>query len=385
MPSISLLKIMKHKPNFYFDNNASTPIHPKILKSYSRYLKTFANPSSLHQLGRLARSGIENTREKMANLLNCYPEQIIFTSSGCESNCQIMQSFPFTNKNAPLLYESSAHSSIRNTATYLKTHHNQCYKIPVNEKGHLQFEPIKSYIKKSSLISFLGANNETGTLQDFKIIKEIQNKYQALIHCDAIQLLGKIPLDIKKLDFDFMSFSSHKIYAPKGVGVIYSKNPDLLKPLINGPSHEKSLRAGTENVACIMAFGQAIDLIKDINHKAIQQLTKKLYLQIKSELPDTIRLGDSLNCINNTLCLSFPGINGHSLAMRLDLEGICVSTGSACSVGAIEPSPVLEAMNISHQTNIESIRISLGQFNTEQEIDYLTKVLKKIIHNIKKQ
>ena len=375
---------MTQKTNYYFDNNASTPIHPKILKSYLRYLKSFANPSSLHALGRKARAGIEQARENIALHLNCQPEQIIFTSSGCESNCQIMQSFPFTKDAGHLFYDASAHSSIRNTAIYLQTRQQNCFKIPVCSKGHLQFQSIETQINHSSLISFLGANNETGTLQDFNKIKKIKNKYQPFIHCDAVQLLGKIPLNTKNLPFDFMSFSSHKIYAPKGVGVIYSKNPDFLKPLINGPSHEKSLRAGTENVASIMAFGQAVELINEINHEAIQQLTENLFTQIKLELPNTIRLGDSQNCINNTLCLSFPGINGHSLAMRLDLKGICVSTGSACSVGAIEPSPVLQAMNIDHQTNMQSIRISLGQFNTQQEVDYLVQVLIQVIDDMKK-
>ncbi|MEK9657447.1 MAG: cysteine desulfurase family protein [bacterium] len=367
------------KKRIYLDNNASTPIHPEIIKNYKKNLALYGNPSSLHQEGRKARAAIEKAREDIAHIINANPEQLIFTSSGCESNSQILQSLCKNTLADQLLYEASAHSSIRYTANYLSQNNIETKSIEVDQLGHINQHVLKNKVTKKSLLSFLWANNETGTIQH--VSELINDTYPApiLYHCDAVQALGKVPIDCHKSNLDFLSFSSHKIYAPKGTGLIYCKDINQLKPLIQGPSHEQGLRPGTENIAGIIAFAQALQLLQDMDMSHIKTYKEKLLNNLQNNLPQLIHIGDPINCLSNTLCLSFPHMNGHNLAISLDLEGIAVSTGSACSVGAIEASPVLKAMGIDENINKSSIRISLGYFTTENDIDTTIQTITKIV------
>ena len=367
---------MKQK-KVYLDNNASTPIHPIIRKKFIKALDLYANPSSLHQEGQQARAALERARESIAKNLNCEPDQVFFTSSGCESNNQIL--FSLLNHHIDrIYYDPCSHASSRYC---LKEHpHIHQSALEVNLEGLLNYKTIiKNNTRKGLTLAW--GNNETGSLQDINEIIALKREHDICIHLDAVQCIGKVPFDAQKSPIDFLSFASHKLYAPKGAAAIYAKDPSQLKALIHGPSHEKGFRAGTENIASIIAFAEALDLCLKLDFKTCHQLTKTLREALIAHFPRCQILGHTQKTLGNTICVAFPGHSGHQLAMQLDLQGIAVSTGSACSVGAIEASAVLKAMGISTELNLSSIRISLGYFTQEEDLHILIEALKKIIIN----
>eukprot|EP01047_Picozoa_sp_COSAG01_P000207 COSAG01_NODE_3_length_63519_cov_1591.007663_25_plen_381_part_00 len=370
------------KAYIYLDNNASTPVHPAIAKCYQKNLSLFGNPSSLHQAGRKAKAAMETARENLAQHLHCQPEQLIFTSSGCESNSQILKSAMALPHIKTIFYDSTAHASIRYAVKKNQNNHINFHALKVNKHGHLQLKEVSEHFQKDSLLSCVWANNETGCIQDINQISEHCQKHDVLLHCDAVQALGKLSINLNKTKIDFLSLASHKVYAPKGCGALYAKNTNNLQALIYGPSHEQGYRAGTENVAGIIAFAEAVKLCESLDFSHIKYLKEKLLQGLKESCPNLMLFGDPTQSLDNTLCLAFPNVDGHHLAMRLDLEGIGVSTGSACSVGAIEPSPVLQAMGIAEDLNKSSIRISLGYFNQEKEIDQVLTILPKLIQEL---
>ena len=359
----------------YFDYNATTPVSDTIKQSYFEALNIFGNPSSLHQNGQIAKAALESARHQFAQCIETTADHIVFTSSGSEGNNHIFNSFwrQSLQNDTPLHIITSdiEHSSVRSTLQYLSQFGVKVTSLPVSPSGHICLSELESAITPDTrLISIMLANNEIGTIQPLADICQLAREQQILVHTDAIQALGKLPIAIPKLPVDFMTFSAHKIYAPKGTGALYIKNNTTITPFIYGGGHEQQRRAGTENIPGIIAFGQAsTDLPNATEWQRQRSLLDYLQTQLKKSFPSLQVYSNHQTGLPNTLAVGLDGIDGHALAINLDLAGIGVSTGSACSTGSIEPSPVLTAIGVSDSLNKGSIRISIGKYTTRDACD----------------
>ena len=359
----------------YFDYNATTPVSDTVKQSYFEALDIFGNPSSLHQDGQIAKAALESARHQFAQSIETTPEHIIFTSSGSESNNHILNSLwrqsLQNKKNLHIITSDIEHSSVGATLQYLSQFGVKVTSLPVSPSGHIRLADIEAAITPDTrLISIMLANNEIGSIQPIADICELAHDQQILVHTDAIQALGKLSIAIPKLPVDFMTFSAHKIYAPKGTGALYIKNNTTITPFIYGGGHEQQRRAGTENVPGIIAFGHATtDLPNATEWQRQRSLLDYLQSQLKGLFPDLQIHSNHHTGLPNTLAIGIDGIDGHALAINLDLAGIGVSTGSACSTGSIEPSPVLTAIGVSDSLNKGSIRISIGKYTTRDACD----------------
>ncbi|HAM38643.1 MAG TPA: cysteine desulfurase NifS [Elusimicrobia bacterium] len=375
----------------YLDNNATTAIHPDVLKEMLPYFEGFyGNPSSIHTYGQETRKAIEDAREKIAKLLNAESSEIVFTSCGTESNNHAIKgaAFSLQNKGKHIITSKIEHHAVIEVCEYLsKKFGFEITYIPVDKYGIVNPEDVKKAITdKTILISIMHINNETGTIQPIEEIGKIAQERQIVFHTDAVQSVGKIQIDVKKLGVSLLSLSGHKFYAPKGVGILYVRKGLKIHSLLHGGSHEKNRRAGTENVPYIVGIAKALD----ISHKDMAEESKRiLYLREKLEkgILDKIEYsqinGHPENRIYNTSNISFDFIEGEGLLLSLDMEGIAASTGSACTSGTLEPSHVLAAMGVSPTKSQGSIRFSLGRQNTEAEIDKLLEVLPNIVSRLR--
>ena len=376
------------KKRIYCDYNATTPILPDVQKSFLKGLDYYGNASSLYSVGREAKEIMEATRESLATVLGCYPDQLIFTSSGTESNNQVLKSLIYDKvvlkKDVHILISAIEHSSIFDTVKVLSDYGIEYDIVPVDSTGKVDITSYKSLFRSdTSLVSIMMANNEIGQIQDIKQLCEIAQKNNVLFHTDAVQALGKIKIDVTDLGVDFLSLSAHKVYAPKGVGVLFVKDDSLVKPLLDGAHHERSMRASTENIPAIYAFQKAIE---KINVEAYQKYTLSIRDYFVQQLKISIS-GVSFHHVNtglsNTVSVSFDGVFGHHLAMNCDLEGIDVSTGSACSVGAIEPSHVLRAIGVVDEVNQSTLRFSFGLMSQKQDCDEIVARLERIVKQMR--
>lgn len=374
----------------YLDYNATTPLLPDVEKAFKKSCKQFGNPSSLHAHGREAKEALETARETIASHLGCGPHQLLFTSGATEANNMVLHSILWkkltTHTPGHIITTPAEHSSIAKLCPKLKAYGIDIDTAPVNSQGELDPADIKALIKPhTQLITVMTANNETGVKSPISEIARLAKDHNILFHTDAVHAPGKInisPLD----DIDFLTLSAHKCYGPKGVGVLYVKNDTTLNPFIIGGSHERKLRAGTENMHGICAAGIAFDWVFTHQSQLIahfEDLHTHFLTQLDAHCDGFSLNGAPNNKIHNTINLSFEGCNGHSLAINLDLAGISVSTGSACSVGAIQPSHVLRAMGLSDERTKEAIRISFGYSTTTQELDYFVSVLAKIVKQMR--
>jgi len=375
----------------YLDNNATTAIHPDVLKEMLPYFEGFyGNPSSIHTYGQETRKAIEDAREKIAKLLNAESSEIVFTSCGTESNNHAIKgaAFSLQNKGKHIITSKIEHHAVIEVCEYLsKKFGFEITYIPVDKYGIVNPEDVKKAITdKTILISIMHINNETGTIQPIEEIGKIAQERQIVFHTDAVQSVGKIQIDVKKLGVSLLSLSGHKFYAPKGVGILYVRKGLKIHSLLHGGGHEKNRRAGTENVPYIVGIAKALD----ISHKDMAEESKRiLYLREKLEkgILDKIEYsqinGHPENRIYNTSNISFDFIEGEGLLLSLDMEGIAASTGSACTSGTLEPSHVLAAMGVSPTKSQGSIRFSLGRQNTEAEIDKLLEVLPNIVSRLR--
>jgi len=369
----------------YFDNNATTPVDPKVAQFVTEHLNVFGNPSSLHQTGRAAKELLENARNQLAIAIGAHYDQLLFTSSGSEGNNQVIQSVLFQTlldkKPRHILLSPLEHSSIRISAQRLTQFGIDVSYFPVLPSGVIDLEALPTLLKPhTALISVMMANNETGILQPIQKLVERTQNHPCLVHTDAVQAFGKYTVDVEGLGVDFLTLSAHKTYAPKGVGVLYTKNHKQLHALIAGSSHEKELRAGTENVVFNAAFGFASTLFEpDFNQAYFLAHYKTMQNELTLLCPSAVFHSNPQIGLPNTLCVGFPGFNGQSIAMNCDLEGIDVSTGSACSSGSIEPSSVLAAMGVSDTLNTSTIRISMGRFTSDKDIQKLLVVLRSVL------
>ncbi|MDP2098304.1 MAG: cysteine desulfurase family protein [Methylobacter sp.] len=358
----------------YLDHNATTPIDERVLEAMQPFLSTFyGNPSSLYRLGRIASSAIDAAREQLAALIGVQPGQIIFTSGGTEANNLALATLA---DQAGLGISAIEHPSIVEPALHLKTLGHQLSVLNVDANGLITQDAIDQVIAlKPGLVSIMLANNETGVVQNIDHYADQLSAHGIRIHTDAVQALGKIPLDFNQLGVQLMSLSSHKIYGPKGCGALVSDKTVAIKPMLRGGGQEQGFRAGTENVAAIVGFGKAAELANTELAERHAHLLKlrNLLEQELSAIPGFTVFAQKAERLPNTVQLGIHGIDGEMLLMQLDKKSIAVSSGSACASGLSEPSPVLIAMGIDPITAKSAIRVSLGKANTEAElIEFIT-------------
>ena len=354
----------------YFDYNATTPLLPEVSERLKKSLSFYGNPSSLHQAGRESREALEQARECVAGSIQAQPHQLIFTSSGSEGNNQVLRHMLYLKdvlkQDVHIVTTAIEHSSLRKTALNLHAYGIDVDIISPNAKGQITVEAVEAALKPHTrLVSVMIANNETGVINPISEIAKTVKAHGALMHTDAVQGWGKLAIDVTDLGVDFLTLSGHKIYAPKGIGALYVRDDHDLTALIQGSVHERSLRSGTENLLGAIGLGEAASHVSPQIYEAVVAPLRTLIINRLSTVTDTIFFSDESLSVPNTICVSFKGVEGHPLAIRLDLEGFAVSTGPACSVGSVEPSPTLEAMGVDDAMNKGMIRISLGRFNTE--------------------
>ena len=372
----------------YLDNAASTRVDEKVIDEMLPYFKEqFGNPSSIHKYGRLAFMAVQNARKRIASLINAEPKEILLTSGGTESNNTALYGVAYKKKGKHVVTSSIEHDAILEPCKRLERDGFQVTYLPVDKYGLVNPEDVKRVISSDTcLISIMVANNEVGTIQPIKEICKIAHEKSIPIHTDAVQAVGKIPIDVKELDVDLLSISSHKINGPKGVGALYIKTGMELDPLILGGGQENGLRSGTENVPNIVGFGKACQIVKENmeqNEQHFRKLGTKLTSRILQEIPHVTFNGHPEKRIPNNTHFTFLGVSGEDLIIKLDENGIAASTGSACSVRIQKASHVLKAMGFSHEQISGSLRLTIGTSNTEKEIDDTVEILKKVVDELR--
>jgi cysteine desulfurase len=364
----------------YFDHNATTPMDERVLEAMLPYLNTYyGNPSALYRQGRLVRSAIDTAREQVASLAGASPSQIIFTSGGTEANNLALAS---TAPCRGLAVSAVEHPSVAEPAEHLRNEKHALTVIEVNSDGLIEQDGIDKMLEhKPGLVSMMLANNETGVVQDVARYAEQLRDKQIIVHTDAVQAAGKIPVDFTRLGVHLMTLSSHKIYGPKGCGALVFDKSAEIKPIIRGGGQEQGFRAGTENPAAIVGFGKAAELASAElaeRNEHLRVLRGRLEIELSS-IPGLIIFARAAERLPNTVQFGLPETDGEMLLMKLDQKGIAVSSGSACASGGKEPSPVLTAMGVASGLAMSAIRISLGKSNTEAEIFSFIKILKTLV------
>ncbi|MFB3896239.1 MAG: cysteine desulfurase NifS [bacterium] len=376
----------------YLDHNATTPMHPRVLgKMLPYFVDIYGNASSVHQFGQKAHEAMDAARESVRKILSANkPEEIIFTGGGTEADNLAIKgvAFSYQNKGNHIITSAIEHHAVLNTCKYLEKQGFTVTYLPVDQYGWINPDDVKKAITpKTILITIMHANNEVGTIQPIEDIGKIAKEYKVLFHTDAVQTMGKLSNNVNEMNLDLLSLSAHKLYGPKGVGALFVRKGTKLQPLIHGGHHEKNLRAGTENVAGIVGLGAACEIAMEEMERDLLRLSclaTRLYQAIKSRIPDVKLNGHPVRRLPGTMNISFKFIEGESIVLGLDMEGIAVSTGSACTSGSLEPSHVLLAMGLSHEIAQGSIRFSLGRGNTEAEMDTVVEVLDRVVSRMRK-
>lgn len=374
----------------YADNAATTRIAPQVLDAMLPYLKEeYGNPSTLYKLGREAKIAIEKAREQVAQVIGAKAEEIFFTGSGTEADNMALKGVlygPAGKGKKHLITTKIEHHAVLHTAMALEKEGFQVTFLSVDKNGRVDLEELKQAITPdTALVSIMAANNEVGTIQPIEEIGKICREKGVLFHTDAVQAFGHMPLDVNKMNIDLLSLSAHKINGPKGSGALYIRRGLGLRPVIEGGGQERNRRSGTENVAGIVGLGQAAQLAMETMEEEsarLKALSKKLIDGVL-QIPETILTGDPENRLPGACSFAISAIEGESLVLYLDMEGICTSTGSACSTGSLDPSHVLMAIGLSHEVSHGSLRVSLGRFNTEEEVDYIIETLPKVVEKLR--
>lgn len=374
----------------YFDNSATTRIKEEVLQEMFPYLSIqYGNPSSIYSVGRNAKRAIEEARKRVASLINCKPEEIYFTSCGSESDNTALKGIAYKNekKGKHIITSKIEHPAILHSCQNLENHGFDVTYLDVDKNGFVNLETLKKSIRQDTiLISIMSANNEIGTIEPIEEIANIAHKNNIVFHTDAVQAVGNIPIDVEKMKIDMLSLSGHKIYAPKGVGALYVKKGIEFERFIDGGHQEKNKRAGTENVAQIVALGKAAQIAEKNLTKyqyKLKELRDYCLKEIKSNIPDFHINGTMEKRLPGNLNISFKGVDSNELLFKLDEFGICASGGSACSSGDNNPSHVLTAIGVQSELAKGAIRFTFGDFNTKEDVEYLIKILKKIVLNSK--
>ena len=375
----------------YLDYNATTPVHEEVLEAMLPfYNESFGNPSSVHLFGRNVRESIENARDIVAKAINASSEEIVFTSCGSESNNFAIKGVLTALKQSDkkhIITSSIEHPSVLETCNYLETIGYKITYLPVDTDGRINPEELQKNISgETAIISIMHGNNEIGTIQNISKIGEIARNKGVVFHTDAVQTIGKVKIDVRKDNIDLLSISAHKLYAPKGVGALYIKKGTKMEVLIHGGHQETNRRAGTENIAGIVALGKACEIIlrdMESENTHLQGLKEKLKSGLLDRIPKLRINSPEENCLPTTLNIGFSGIEGEAMLINLDLKGIAVSTGSACSSGSTEPSHVLKAINTPMEFSQSSLRFSFGRYTTEEDIDYVIETLPPIVKKLR--
>ena len=370
----------------YLDNSATTPIKGDVLKEMLPFLtEHFGNASSLYTPGLVARRALDEAREKVAALINAKANEVYFTGCGSESDNWVLKGVASSlkNKGNHIITTGTEHPAMLRTCEYLEKIGYEVTYLGIDDQGRLNPAELEAAIKDTTiLVSIMMVNNEIGTIHPIKELAAIAKKHGVLFHTDAVQALGNVPIDVKDLGVDFLSMSAHKIYGPKGVGGLYIRRGAKLGTLIFGGGQESGKRAGTENVAGIVGFGKAAELALNSLDEHIKHSTEiRNYLaeKLTAEIPDVIINGSMDNRHPGNLNVTFKYIEGESILIQLDACGICISTGSACSSKSLKPSHVLSALGVPVELIHGTVRFSVGDFTTKEDIDYTVECTKKVV------
>ncbi len=372
----------------YADNNATTRVDDAVLEEMLPYFKEFyGNPSSIHTFGRQVASKMDLARERVANILGADTSEIVFTSCGTESNNYAIHcSLEAHPDKKHVITTKVEHPAVLNVCKYFGKNGYEVTELGVNKDGMLDLDELRDSIKdNTAIVSIMHANNETGVIFPIEEIGKIVKEKGVLFHCDAVQAIGKIPVNLKNSRIDLLSMSGHKLHAPKGVGVLFIRKGVRIDPLIIGGHQEDNRRSGTENVPYIIGLGKACDLAEGYvkeEQTEVRRLRDKLEKGIKDQLTHVVISGEDSERLPNTSNVSFECVEGEATLLLLDMAGIATSSGSACTTGSAEPSHVLQAMGIPPVTSRGTIRFSLSKFNTEDEIDYILEKLVPIIKRL---
>ncbi|HJJ09379.1 MAG TPA: cysteine desulfurase NifS [Clostridiaceae bacterium] len=371
----------------YFDNAATTQVNQDVIKEMLPYFSIeYGNPSSLYSIGRRAKRALEEARRKIANIINCKPNEIYFTSCGTESDNLAIKGIAYANKEKGkhIITSKIEHPAVLNTCKELEEQGYKVTYLDVDQNGIVNVEQLKASIKTDTiLITIMFANNEIGTIQPIEEIGKIAKENNIIFHTDAVQAMGNLKIDVKKLNINALSMSAHKFYAPKGIGALYVGEDVNFKQIQNGGHQEKNKRAGTENLAEIVGMSKALELIyknfENHNNK-IKELRDYYIEKIQSNIVDSKLNGDRINRLPGNANMSFKNINAEELLFELDDKGICASAGSACSSGSTSPSHVLTAIGLPPEWANGTLRVTIGMNNTKEEVDYLINALVEIVN-----
>jgi cysteine desulfurase len=371
----------------YFDNNATTPLLPEVFEAMRPYfLEKFGNASSIHQQGQHARSAVEQAREHVAELLNCRPAEIVFTSGGTEGDNLAL--FGLAKPGDHIITSAIEHHAVLNSCHRLGEMGCTVTYLPVDGRGLVDPDDVKRALRpETKLISIMFANNETGVLQAVNEIGKIAAEADIYFHTDAVQAAGKVPIDVKEIACDLLTISAHKFHGPQGTGALFVRKGTLLQPLAYGGRHERSRRAGTENLAGIVGLGKAAEIASrgfaDGSVAQLAALRDQLETSVLGNIEQVAVNGGGAARTPNTANISFDYIEGEAMVIALDLKGLSVSTGAACSSGAIEPSHVLTAMGLSADRARGSIRFSLGKQNTAEDVEFALDLIPQVVSRLR--
>ncbi len=371
----------------YLDNNATTPVLPEVFEAMRPFfLDQFGNASSIHHFGQHARAAVEKARASVAALFNARPAEVVFTSGGTEGDNTAI--FGLTQRGDHVITSTIEHSAVLNTCKRLEQMGCEVTYVPVNGQCQVDPDDVRKALRPNTrLISIMMANNETGVIQPVEDIGKISREADVFFHTDAVQAAGKIPIDVEKIGCDALSISGHKIHAPQGTGAIYIRKGTLIQPLIYGGSHERQRRAGTENLPGIVGLGKAAELARQWlsgqGPAEMAAMRDRLQDEVLAKVESAGVNGLGARRVPNTTNLWFDYIEGEALVIALDLKGLAVSSGAACSSGAIEPSHVLLAMGLSHERARASVRISLGKQTTKEDVEFASLVIPETIAKLR--
>lgn len=376
-------------PRVYLDHAATTPVHPEVIAAMlPHFHNSFGNPSSIHSFGRESRQAVDDAREKVARLLGASAREIFFTSGGTEADNIAIQGVALAKKGQGrhIITSQIEHHAVLDACKYLETQGFAVTYLPVDEYGRVRIEDVKAALRPDTiLITIMHANNEVGTIQPIREISALAREHKVTFHTDAVQSVGSIPVNVDDLGVDMLTLSAHKFYGPKGVGVLYIRKGTKLKPLYHGGGQERKFRPGTENHVGIIGLAKALEIATadmDTKQAEIAALRDKLMAGLL-EIPEVKPNGHPTERLPGNVNISIRYVEGESLILSLDMQGVAVSSGSACTSGSLDPSHVLLAMGLSHGEAHGSLRLTLGRDNTPADVDYVLSILPPIVDRLR--
>lgn len=372
----------------YLDHNASTPVHPEVVAEMAPYWsEVYGNPSSVHGFGRAARAAVDTARERIARFLGVTPEEIVFTSGGTESDNLALKGLAAARGRGHIITSRIEHHAVLRTCQALEAQGFAVTYLPVDEYGRVSPEDVKRALRPDTIaISIMHANSEVGTLQPVAAIGALAREHGVVFHVDAVQTFGKVPIDVSAWGIDLLSFSGHKIYGPKGVAGLYIRRGTRMAAVQHGGDHERRRRAGTENVPGIVGLGKAVEIRAREMHEEARRLTAlrdRLWEAVRERIPEVRLNGHPTERLPGTANLAFRHVESESIVLGLDLKGVAVSAGSACTAGHVEPSHVLVAMGVPLDWAMGAVRFSLGRSTTAEDIDYAVDCLVPLVKRLR--